>query len=81
MRIASLHRYPIKGCRGEDLDAAVLDRLGVEGDRRLMLVDAEDRFLSQREVPQLAEPASVRASSAPPDSVRARLGENTPAPS
>ncbi|MCA9762460.1 MAG: MOSC domain-containing protein [Gemmatimonadetes bacterium] len=54
MRIASLHRYPIKGCRGEDLDAAVLDRLGVEGDRRLMLVDAEDRFLSQREVPQLA---------------------------
>lgn len=36
------------------LDSAEIDTLGVTGDRRLMLVDASGRFLSQREVPRLA---------------------------
>lgn len=54
MRVVSLHRYPIKGCRGHDLAVATLDALGVVGDRRLLLVDENDRFLSQREEPRLA---------------------------
>lgn len=54
MHLASLHIYPIKGCRGHDVASAELDRLGLVGDRRLMLVDGHDRFLSQREVPALA---------------------------
>lgn len=54
MRIASLARYPIKGCRGQLLSSISIDALGVVDDRRLMLVDAGGRFVSQREVPALA---------------------------
>lgn len=55
MQITSLHTYPIKGCRGHSVDRLVVDRLGAEGDRRLMLVDATTgNFLSQREAPVLA---------------------------
>jgi uncharacterized protein YcbX len=54
MKVFSLHRYPIKGCRGERLERADFDRYGIEDDRRLMLVDSADRFVSQRELPVLA---------------------------
>lgn len=54
MHVASLHHYPIKGCRGRVLTSAVIDALGIAGDRRLMLVDEDGRFLSQREEPRLA---------------------------
>jgi uncharacterized protein YcbX len=54
MIISSLHRYPIKGCRGQQLKLAEFDKYGVQHDRRLMLVDINDRFVSQREVPMLA---------------------------
>ncbi len=54
MHITSLHRYPIKGCRGHALTTATIDALGFVGDRRLMLVDADDRCLTQREAPVLA---------------------------
>jgi uncharacterized protein YcbX len=59
MIVSSLHCYPIKGCRGHALQHAEFDALGVVDDRRLMLVDARGRFVSQRELPALAtiEPA------------------------
>lgn len=54
MRVASLHLYPIKGCRGHSVSRLEFDRAGVVGDRRLMLVDENGRFVSQREVAALA---------------------------
>lgn len=54
MHVTSLHLYPIKGCRGHAVDSLAIDSLGPVGDRRLMLVDTRDRFISQRERPQLA---------------------------
>jgi uncharacterized protein YcbX len=54
MQVSSLHHYPIKGCRGHDVEQLTFDRFGVVGDRRLMLVDANGRFVSQREAPALA---------------------------
>jgi uncharacterized protein YcbX len=54
MHVRSLHLYPIKGCRGYAVDALAIDRFGPVGDRRLMLVDARGRFISQREHPGLA---------------------------
>lgn len=54
MRVASLHYYPIKGCRGHSLASASLDALGFVGDRRLMLIDPSGRFVSQREEQLLA---------------------------
>jgi uncharacterized protein YcbX len=54
MHITAINAYPIKSCRGVPLGSAEIDRLGLVGDRRLMLVDAGNRFISQREIPGLA---------------------------
>ena len=57
-RIAALHVYPVKGARGLALDAATAAVTGLQvagvADREWMVVDAQGRFLSQREVPALA---------------------------
>jgi len=53
--IASLHVYPVKSCRGIDLDTARVTATGLEWDRRWMVVDARDRFVTQRTRPGLAK--------------------------
>ncbi len=53
MRVESLHIYPVKSCRGMDVGEATLDRLGFVGDRRYMIVDPENRFITAREYPRL----------------------------
>jgi hypothetical protein len=52
--VTGLYYYPIKGCRGYALQTAVLDERGIVDDRRFLIVDAKDRFVTQREHPQLA---------------------------
>lgn len=55
MQLSALYRYPLKSARGESLQRAPLDALGLAGDRRWMVVDApQGRFLSQRQLPQMA---------------------------
>ena len=54
MRIQSLIYYPIKSCRGVEVDSAAIDPRGLENDRRLMIVDAKGNSLTQREMPKLA---------------------------
>lgn len=53
-RIAGLHVYPVKSCRGTALDAATLAERGFEHDREWMIVDARDCFITQRTHPRLA---------------------------
>jgi uncharacterized protein YcbX len=53
-RIASLHIYPVKSCRGIDLDRARVTSTGLEWDRRWMIVDSSDRFVTQATNPRLA---------------------------
>jgi hypothetical protein len=54
MHIASLHTYPIKGCRRLDHDAAEVEPWGLAGDRRWMVVDdADGQAVTQREAPGL----------------------------
>lgn len=52
--LAGLFLYPVKSCRGLALPAARVDALGLEGDRRFLVVDATGRFLTQRSHPRLA---------------------------
>jgi len=55
MRILSaIFVYPIKSLGGIPLEAAVVQPRGLQYDRRWMLVDEHDRFVSQREVAALA---------------------------
>jgi uncharacterized protein YcbX len=52
--ISALYRYPIKGCKGRLLAEAQTDARGIVGDRRLMIVDAYNEFITQRDMPKLA---------------------------
>jgi uncharacterized protein len=52
--IHSLHVYPIKSCRGIDLETAELVATGIKYDRHWMLVNEQGEFLSQRQLPQMA---------------------------
>lgn len=47
--------YPIKSLQGIALSHSDLDGRGLLHDRRMMLIDAQGRFLSQRELPQMAQ--------------------------
>ncbi|MHC8319462.1 MOSC domain-containing protein [Pseudomonas sp. GB2N2] len=56
LRLSALYRYPLKSCKAEPLQRIGLDRLGLDGDRRWMLVDeASGRFLTQRAVGQMSQ--------------------------
>jgi uncharacterized protein YcbX len=49
MTIKAIYRYPIKSCGGEKLQQAKLDKLGIQGDRRWMLIDPNNRMVTQRQ--------------------------------
>ena len=60
MRLSALYRYPLKSCKAEPLQHISLDKLGLDGDRRWMLVDeTSGRFLSQRVVGQMSQLSAV----------------------
>jgi hypothetical protein len=56
--VVSLHLYPVKSCRAVDVDRATVAATGlaVDGarDREWMVVDAQGRFVTQREQPRMA---------------------------
>jgi uncharacterized protein YcbX len=52
--LSSLIYYPIKACRGVEVDSARVERMGLEHDRRMMVVTPEGEFLTQRQYPRLA---------------------------
>ncbi len=52
--LSALIDYPIKACRGFEVDETNVERMGLEHDRRMMVVTPEGRFLTQREYPKLA---------------------------
>lgn len=67
--ISALYVYPVKSCRGIEVERAEVGRRGFVADRRWMIVDPDGRFISQREEPALCrvataiEPAGIRLQS------------------
>lgn len=56
LHLSALYRFPLKSCKPEILRRATFDELGLAGDRRWMLVDADNgRFLTQRTVPGMSQ--------------------------
>ncbi len=47
--------YPVKSLAGISLESATITPLGLEYDRRWMIVDSQGRFITQRLYPQLAQ--------------------------
>lgn len=51
--LTGIRRYPVKSCRGHDLDAATVEPWGLAGDRRWMLVDDDGAAVTARTHPRL----------------------------
>ncbi len=54
LSLASIHIHPVKSLGGFSVQSARLTDRGLEHDRRWMLIDLAGRFISQREIPQMA---------------------------
>lgn len=54
MKVQSLIYYPVKACKGVEVQSSLIDPRGLEDDRRLSVVDISGKSLSQRDVPALA---------------------------
>jgi len=52
--LSSLTYYPVKACRGFDLTASRVERMGLAHDRRMMVVTSAGEFLTQRSHAKLA---------------------------
>ncbi|WP_307828046.1 MOSC N-terminal beta barrel domain-containing protein [Nocardioides sp. SYSU D00038] len=52
-RLTSIHRFPVKSCRGESLESAVVEPWGLAGDRRWMLVDDDGVVVTARTLNRL----------------------------
>lgn len=52
--VSELWIYPIKSCRGIKLSESVVDPTGLHLDRKFMVVDGNNRFVSQRKHYQMA---------------------------
>jgi len=58
--LSSLIYYPVKACRGHEVQAWNVERMGLALDRRLMVVTPEGEFLTQRQIAKLALITPVR---------------------
>jgi len=54
MKVHSLFVYPVKSLSGIEVQSFDTDDFGPVGDRRWMIVDDDNRFVTQREHPELA---------------------------
>ena len=51
--VSGLSIYPVKSCRGIDLNSAMVEEFGLENDRRWMVVDETGVMLTQRKISKL----------------------------
>ncbi len=54
MNISEINIYPVKSLKGISIDEATVEERGLQFDRRWMLVDERNQFLTQREIPAMA---------------------------
>ncbi|HEY0427629.1 MAG TPA: MOSC N-terminal beta barrel domain-containing protein [Pyrinomonadaceae bacterium] len=54
MFLSEINIYPVKSLRGISLKESIIERRGLKFDRRWMLVDETNQFLTQREYPKMA---------------------------
>ena len=54
MHLSEINIYPIKSLGGISIEKSVVEKRGLQFDRRWMLVDEKNQFLTQREFPKMA---------------------------
>ncbi len=55
MKIESLWTYPVKSCAGIQQQKVEIEKGGIRWDRNWMIVDSNGQFLTQRQLPQMAQ--------------------------
>lgn len=53
--VSDLFYYPVKSLKGINVDTAKLDSFGISNDRRFMLINDENKFVTQRTHPQISQ--------------------------
>lgn len=61
MWLSHLFRYPVKSLGGEALASSAVEARGLAEDRRWMVIDARDRFVTRRDVPAMAHVEALTA--------------------
>lgn len=61
MQVTGLFIYPFKSARGIALPDVQIEPMGLSGDRRMMLVDPQGHFITQRELPDVARLTALPA--------------------
>ncbi len=54
MVLSAINIYPVKGLGGISLNAGLMTTRGMKNDRRFLLVDTNNDFVTQREIPKMA---------------------------
>ncbi len=54
MRVKNLIYYPIKSCKGIEIDSAQVNPRGLENDRSLMVITQDGSSITQREFPKMS---------------------------
>ncbi len=54
MHISALYHFPVKSLQGHSCKSLALDKFGAAGDRRWMLVDGDNQFVTQRRLRAMA---------------------------
>jgi uncharacterized protein YcbX len=54
MHISEINIYPVKSLKGISLQSAAVEKRGLKLDRRWLIVNADGKFLTQREEPKMA---------------------------
>jgi len=52
--LSGIHIYPVKGLGGITLDEATCTARGLKHDRRFLIIDQDNQFVTQRELPRMA---------------------------
>jgi len=54
VHLTAVHVYPVKGLGGISLEKSAVTRRGLQFDRRFLVIDNNDTFVTQREIPKMA---------------------------
>ncbi len=54
VEVTGIFLYPVKSLRGIAVEEATVDELGLDGDRRFMVIDGTGKMLTQRSLPRMA---------------------------
>src|SRR5688572_2594386 len=77
LHVGSLHRYPVKSMLGETVTALTVGYDGVEGDRRLALIDGETGRVASAKQARLWRQLLKCTASIEGEQVRVRLPDGT----